>query len=153
MLFFFPITFSFYSVFVLRIHISPFSQLCIYIYIPPPYLYFSSLQFSLLTQDCVPLSKIFIIPKLFKLLREQLSLSNVLLFKKCLHIGTWVAQLVKCLTSTSAQVMISWYIGQSSASGSTLGFLVIPAWDSVFPLSAPPHPPLMPFLSLKCKYT
>ena len=61
--------------------------------------------------------------------------------------GTWVAQLVKRLTS--AQVMISWFVSSSPASGSVPPAQSLePASDSVFPsLSAPPHP-----FSLKNKH-
>uniref|UniRef100_A0A8C8WU41 L1 transposable element RRM domain-containing protein n=1 Tax=Panthera leo TaxID=9689 RepID=A0A8C8WU41_PANLE len=60
--------------------------------------------------------------------------------------GAWVAQLVKC--STSAQVMISWSVSPSPASGSVLTARSLePGSDSVSPsLSAPP--PLMLCLSL-----
>ena len=53
--------------------------------------------------------------------------------------GAWVAQLVKYLTS--AQVMISWFMGSSPASGSVLSVRSLePASDSVSPsLSAPPR--------------
>ena len=52
--------------------------------------------------------------------------------------GTWVAQSVK--RSTLAQVMISWFVGSSPATGSVLTAQGLkPASDSVFPsLSAPP---------------
>ena len=52
--------------------------------------------------------------------------------------GTWVAQSVKCLTP--AQVMISWFMSSSPASGSVLTAQNLePASDSVSPfLSAPP---------------
>ena len=51
---------------------------------------------------------------------------------------TWVAQLVQCLTS--AQVMISWFVGSSPASGSVLTAQSLePASDCVsLSLSAPP---------------
>ena len=51
--------------------------------------------------------------------------------------GTWVAQSVKCLTS--AQVMISWFVGLSPMLGSVLTAQSLePASDSVSPsLSAP----------------
>ena len=51
--------------------------------------------------------------------------------------GAWVAQSVNCLTS--AQVMISWLVGLSPASGSVLTARSLePASDSVSPpLSAP----------------
>ena len=50
--------------------------------------------------------------------------------------GTWVAQLVK--RQTSAQVMISWFVSLSPASGSVLTTQSLePASDSVS-LSAPP---------------
>ena len=60
--------------------------------------------------------------------------------------GAWVAQLVKCPTST--QVTILWFMGSRPASGSVLTAQSLePVLDSVFPsLSAPP--PLMPYLSL-----
>ena len=46
--------------------------------------------------------------------------------------GTWVAQLVKRLTL--AQVMISWFMSSSPASGSVLtAHSLEPALDSVFP--------------------
>ena len=64
--------------------------------------------------------------------------------------GAWVAQWVKCLTS--AQVMISWFVGSSPASGSVLPAQSLdPASDSVSPsLSASPCPRLHSvFLSLK----
>ena len=50
----------------------------------------------------------------------------------------WVAQSVKC--PTSAQVMISWFVGLSPASGSVLTAQSLePASDSVSPsLSTPP---------------
>ena len=52
--------------------------------------------------------------------------------------GSWVAQLVKHLTS--AQVTISQFMGSSPASGSVwTAWSLEPASDSVFPsLSAPP---------------
>ena len=52
--------------------------------------------------------------------------------------GTWVAQSVQCLTLS--QVMISWFVGSSSASGSVLTAQSLePASNSVSPsLSAPP---------------
>ena len=58
-------------------------------------------------------------------------------FKRLLW-GTWVAQSVKCLTS--AQVMISQFVGSTQASGSVLAARSLePASDSVSPsLSAPP---------------
>ena len=50
--------------------------------------------------------------------------------------GTWVAQLVKHLTS--AQDMISQFMGSSPASGSVLTAQSLePAFDSVSPLSLP----------------
>ena len=60
--------------------------------------------------------------------------------------GPWVAQLLG--RPTSAQVMISRFVGSSPASGSVLTARSLePAWDSVSPcLSAPP--PLMRHLSL-----
>ena len=63
--------------------------------------------------------------------------------------GTWVAQLVK--RPTSAQVMISQFVGSSPASGSVLtAHSLEPASDSVSPsLSAPP--PFMLCLSLSQK--
>ena len=56
--------------------------------------------------------------------------------------GAWVAQLVK--RPTSAQVMISWFVGSSPVSGSVLTAQSLePAWDSVSPsFSAPPPPAL-----------
>ena len=59
-------------------------------------------------------------------------------FKFGLKRGAWVAQSVKHLTS--AQVMISWFVGSSPASGSVLTARSLePASDSVSPsLSAPP---------------
>ena len=70
--------------------------------------------------------------------------------------GTWVAPLIKHLTS--AQVMISWFVGSSLASGSVLTAQSLePASDSLSPsLSAPPpshsiYLPLSPSLSLKNK--
>ena len=48
--------------------------------------------------------------------------------------GTWVAQWVKC--PTSAQVMISWFVGWSPTSGSVLSAQSLePASDSVSSLS------------------
>ena len=63
--------------------------------------------------------------------------------------GAWVAQSVERLTS--AQVMISRFVGLSPASGSVLPAQSLePASDSVSPsLSAPP--PLMLYLSLSQK--
>ena len=63
--------------------------------------------------------------------------------------GTWVAQSVK--RQTSAQVMISWFVVSSPASGSVLTARSLePASDSVSPsLSAPPL--LVLCLSLKNK--
>ena len=65
--------------------------------------------------------------------------------------GTLVAQLVECLTS--AQVMISRFMGWSPTSGSVLtGQSLEPASDSVSP--SPSAPPLLEFslsLSLKNK--
>ena len=60
--------------------------------------------------------------------------------------GTWVAQSVK--RQTSAQVMISRFMGSSPSSGSVLTAQSLePASDSVSPsLSAPP--PLTLYLSL-----
>ena len=64
--------------------------------------------------------------------------------------GAWVAQSVERLTST--QVMISWFVGLSPASGSVLTARSLePASDSVCPsLSAPPLLTLS--LSLKTKF-
>ena len=61
-----------------------------------------------------------------------------------------MAQLVK--RPTSAQVVISWFMGSSPASGSVLAAQSLePASDSVSPsLSAPPS--LILSLSLKNKY-
>ena len=66
-----------------------------------------------------------------------------------MHRRTWVAQSVKPLTLT--QVMISWSVGLSPASGSVLAAQSLePASDSVSPfLSAPP--PLILILSLSLK--
>ena len=63
--------------------------------------------------------------------------------------GTWVAQSVKCLTS--AQVMISRFVGSRPTSGSVLTSQSLePVSDSVSPsLSAPP--PFMLCLSLSQK--
>ena len=63
--------------------------------------------------------------------------------------GIWVAQSVKHLTSV--QVMISWFMGSSPASGSVLTAQSLePASDSVSPsLSAPP--PFMLHLSVSQK--
>ena len=65
--------------------------------------------------------------------------------------GTWVAQSVTCLTS--AQVLISRFMGSSPASGSVLtAWSLEPALGSVSPsLSAPPLLMLCPSLSLKNK--
>ena len=53
--------------------------------------------------------------------------------------GAWVAQSVKHLTS--AQVMISRFMGSSPASGSVLTAQSLePASDSVFPSLSPPTP-------------
>ena len=51
--------------------------------------------------------------------------------------GTWVVQ--SAGRSTSAQVMISWFVGSSPASGSVLTAQSLePAWDSVsLPLPLP----------------
>ena len=67
-------------------------------------------------------------------------------FPFCLETEAWVAQLLK--HPTLAQVMISWLVGWSPASGSVLTAQSLePASDSVFPsLSAPPS--LMICLSL-----
>ena len=62
-------------------------------------------------------------------------ISNI---KVCNNKGSWVAQLVKCLTS--AQVMSSRFMGSSPMSGSVLTAQSLePDLDSVSPsLSAPP---------------
>ena len=62
--------------------------------------------------------------------------------------GAWVAQLVEC--PTSAQVMISRFMGSSPTSGSVLtAHSLEPALDSVSPsLSAPPPLKLCLCLSL-----
>ena len=62
--------------------------------------------------------------------------------------GTWVAQLVNCLTS--AQVMISQFVSSSPTSGSVLTAQSLePTSDSVSPsLSAPPQLALALSLSL-----
>ena len=59
------------------------------------------------------------------------------LFENSFHRGTWVAQSVK--RSTSAQVMISWFVSLSPASGSVLsaGGLL---WILCLPLSLCPSP-------------
>ena len=60
--------------------------------------------------------------------------------------GAWVAQLVECLTL--AQVMISWFVGSSPASGSVLTAQSLePASDAMSP-SLSPLPPLTLCLSL-----
>ena len=61
--------------------------------------------------------------------------------------GAWLAQSVKC--PTSAQVMISWFVGLSPASGSVLAAQSLEsASDSVSPsLSVPPLLALCLFLS------
>ena len=52
--------------------------------------------------------------------------------------GAWVAQVAECLTS--AQVMISRFVGWSPASGSVLiAQSLEPAWDSVSPSFSAPH--------------
>ena len=58
--------------------------------------------------------------------------------KRRRSLGVWVAQSVK--RPTSAQVMIFWFVGSSSASGSVLTARSLdPTSDSVSPsLSAPP---------------
>ena len=63
--------------------------------------------------------------------------------------GAWVAQLVE--SPTSAQVMISWSVGSSPASGSVLTAQSLePALDSVSPsLSLPLPHSLSLFLSQK----
>ena len=78
--------------------------------------------------------------------RCKLSLSLLNIFLKVLanvvrnkrYRGVWVAQSVE--RPTSAQVMISWSVGSSPASGSVLtAWSLEPASDSVSPsLSAPP---------------
>ena len=69
--------------------------------------------------------------------------------------GTWVAQSIKHLTS--AQVMISPFVGSGPASGSVLtAWSLQPASDSVSPsLSALPPLALSPSLSLllPCSYS
>ena len=80
------------------------------------------------------------------------SLCFLLIFYKLkLPRGAWVAQSAK--RQTSAQVMISWYVSSSPASGSVLTALSTePASDSVSPcLSAPPLLALGTSLSLKNK--
>ena len=63
--------------------------------------------------------------------------------------GRWMAQSVERLTS--AQVMISWFVSSSPASGSMLTAQSLEsASDSVFPSVSPP-PPLMLCLSLSQK--
>ena len=63
--------------------------------------------------------------------------------------GTWVAQSVK--RPTSAQVMISWSVGSSPASGSVLTAQSLePVSDSVSPPLSDP-PPFMLCLSLSQK--
>ena len=63
--------------------------------------------------------------------------------------GAWVAQLVESLTS--AQVMISWFMGSSPAVGSVLTAQSLePATDSVSP-SLSPRPLLVLTHSLKGK--
>ena len=66
--------------------------------------------------------------------------------------GSWVAQSVK--RPTSAQVMISQFVGSSPASGSVLTARSLePASDSVSPsLSAPPPLAFSLSLSLKNKH-
>ena len=85
-----------------------------------------------------------------KLFLPQLAMWCFSLFLK-VHLwrGAWAAQLVKC--PTSAQVMISQFVGSSPMSGSVLIVQSLePALDSVSPsLSA--LPPLMLFLSPKNK--
>ena len=65
--------------------------------------------------------------------------------------GAWLAQSVKC--PTSAQVMISWFVGSSPTSGSVLTAQGLElASDSVSPsLSAPPQLVLCLSLSVKNK--
>ena len=65
--------------------------------------------------------------------------------------GAWVAQSVK--RPTSAQVMISWFVGSSPVSGSVLTAQSLePVSDSVSPpLSAPPLLMLCLSLSLNNK--
>ena len=61
------------------------------------------------------------------------------LFIITIKLGAWVAQSVKCLTS--AQVMISWFVRSSHASGSVLmAWSLGPASDSVFPSLSLPLP-------------
>ena len=69
--------------------------------------------------------------------------------QKLISWGAWVAQSVK--RPTSAQVMISQFVGSSPTSGSVLTAQSLePAWDSVSPsLSAPPLLTLCLCLSLK----
>ena len=71
------------------------------------------------------------------------------LIKPCRCGGTWVAQSVE--RPTSVQIMISWFVSSSPASGSVLTAQSLePASDSVSPsLSAPP--PLILCLSLSQK--
>ena len=70
---------------------------------------------------------------------------------KTVYGGTWVAQSVNL--PTSAQVMISWFVGSSPTSGSVLTAQSLePASDSVSSsLSAPPLLSLSLSLSLKNK--
>ena len=82
----------------------------------------------------------------------MLEILGVLLSLQILScMGAWVAQLIKRLTS--AQVMISWFVGSSSALGSVLTAQILePASDSVSPsLSAPPPLVLCLCLSLRNK--
>ena len=61
------------------------------------------------------------------------------LFKGYFYWGTWVAQSVK--HPTSAQVVISWFVGSSPTSGSVLTARNLePTSDSVSPLLSVPHP-------------
>ena len=70
--------------------------------------------------------------------------ASILVIKNNLYGGAWVAQLVKRLTS--AQVMISWFVGSDPVLGSVLtGQSPEPALDSVSPSLSP----LPPSLSLK----
>ena len=62
------------------------------------------------------------------------------LFKKRWGRGAWVARSVKCLTS--AQVMISWFVSSSPASGS-----VLTVWSLLEILTLTAPPPLMLSLS------
>ena len=96
-----------------------------------------------------PLKKILTEPKKFSTAQDYSWVNGITRIKSKQFRGAWVVQLVKHMTS--AQVMISQFVGSSPMSGSVLTAQSLePASDSVYPsLSAPPQLALCLSLSLK----